>query len=199
MKTRNLMYTAVAIALVAASLGTISPVSAAGWQCASTATVQWGDTWYSIARLCGISVADLQAANPGVWMLYAGSVIYIPHGAPAPGYMYSSHYVVLRGDTLRIIANRYGISLWSLIAANPQIPDPNWIYAGMTIHIPSTSWAPYYPSLPPPASNTYIVQHGDTLRIIAARFGTTWQSIAALNPQLWNPNLIYPGQVIRIF
>lgn len=51
----------------------------------------------------------------------------------------------------------------------------------------------------PPAQNyiTYVVQPGDTLSGIAARYGTTYQTLAALN-QLSNPNLIYPGQTIRI-
>nr|WP_233516775.1 bifunctional 2',3'-cyclic-nucleotide 2'-phosphodiesterase/3'-nucleotidase [Paenibacillus curdlanolyticus] len=48
------------------------------------------------------------------------------------------------------------------------------------------------------AKNTvYIVKSGDTLSQIAAHYGTTWQKLAAYN-ELRNPNLIYPGQQIRI-
>ena len=43
----------------------------------------------------------------------------------------------------------------------------------------------------------YIVQAGDTLSAIASRYGTTWQKVAALSG-LKNPNLIYPGQKLRI-
>lgn len=39
----------------------------------------------------------------------------------------------------------------------------------------------------------YIVQYGDTLAMIAARFGTTWPVLAA-NNQISNANLIYVGQ-----
>jgi murein DD-endopeptidase MepM/ murein hydrolase activator NlpD len=46
-------------------------------------------------------------------------------------------------------------------------------------------------------SGTYVVQRGDTLAKIAARFGTTWYQLCVLNG-LWNPNLIYAGQVLRI-
>lgn len=42
-----------------------------------------------------------------------------------------------------------------------------------------------------------IVQPGDTLSGIAARVGTTWQSLAKLN-HLTDPNLIFPNQVIQI-
>lgn len=44
---------------------------------------------------------------------------------------------------------------------------------------------------------TYIVQHGDTLSLIARRYHTTVQAIAELNGIL-NPNLIYAGQRLLI-
>lgn len=43
----------------------------------------------------------------------------------------------------------------------------------------------------------YIVQSGDTLSAIAKRFGTTYQKLDQIN-QLDNPNLIYPGQKLKI-
>ena len=48
-----------------------------------------------------------------------------------------------------------------------------------------------------PAEKTCVVQPGDTLSAIARRFGTTWQALAAYN-RLPDPDLIHPGQVIRI-
>ena len=39
------------------------------------------------------------------------------------------------GDTLRIIAERYGTSVYSLQMLNPQIYNINWIYAGQTIRV----------------------------------------------------------------
>jgi LysM repeat protein len=52
----------------------------------------------------------------------------------------------------------------------------------------------------PTGTNTagsYTVVAGDTLSKIAARYGTTWQALAALNG-LTNPNLLEVGQVLRI-
>lgn len=43
----------------------------------------------------------------------------------------------------------------------------------------------------------YIVKSGDTLSAIAARYGTTWAKIAADN-KIPNPDLIYPGQKLKI-
>jgi LysM repeat protein len=47
------------------------------------------------------------------------------------------------------------------------------------------------------ATSTYTVQPGDTLSAIAAEFGTTVNALAALN-SIPNPNLIHPGQIIRL-
>lgn len=43
----------------------------------------------------------------------------------------------------------------------------------------------------------YIVKSGDTLSGIASKYGTTYQELARIN-NISNPNLIYPGQVLKI-
>jgi LysM repeat protein len=52
--------------------------------------------------------------------------------------------------------------------------------------------------LDPPAPTTYVVKSGDTLGEIATSFGTTISALTALNPNITNPNVIYPNQVITI-
>lgn len=44
----------------------------------------------------------------------------------------------------------------------------------------------------------HTVVQGDTLWGIAQSLGTTVAALLALNPQIKNPNLIYPGQQIRV-
>ena len=53
------------------------------------------------------------------------------------------------------------------------------------------------PKPQPVQDTTYIVKSGDTLSGIAAKYGTTYQVLAAYN-NISNPNLIYVGQVIKI-
>lgn len=45
-------------------------------------------------------------------------------------------YTVKKGDTLWGIAQRWGVSLQALIAANPGIKNPNLIYPGDKVVIP---------------------------------------------------------------
>ena len=49
------------------------------------------------------------------------------------------------------------------------------------------------------SSNFYTIKKGDTLGILAARFGTTVSKLQSLNPRIKNPNLIYAGEAIRIY
>lgn len=48
----------------------------------------------------------------------------------------AAYYTVKKGDTLWGIAKRCGVSLTALIAANPQIKNPNLIYPGNRVRIP---------------------------------------------------------------
>lgn len=48
-----------------------------------------------------------------------------------------------------------------------------------------------------PATGTYTVQPGDTLSGIAAKFGTTYQILSAING-IGDPNQIWPGQVLKV-
>nr|WP_277998796.1 LysM domain-containing protein [Moorella sulfitireducens] len=52
---------------------------------------------------------------------------------PCPG---GQIYVVQPGDTLFLIAQRHGIPLNTLIAANPHIADPDRIQVGQPVCIP---------------------------------------------------------------
>ena len=106
-----------------------------------------------------------------------------PKPAPAPGIKYT----VRAGDTVSGIAAKYGVPTSAI--SGFRSGNPNLIYPGEVLTIGGKPAAP--------AKRTYTVRSGDTLSAIAARFGTSWQVLAQKNG-LANPNLIFPGQVLKI-
>lgn len=153
-----------------------------------------GDSLKGLATRFATTVEALLRDNPDIKnanVIYEGQWIKVYVSAPTPppstpppstgGQL----YYVRKGDTLRNIASRMSITVDEILKANPQITNPNAIYVGQAITIPS--------SVP-----SYIVQKGDTLRIIANKFGTTVDKLLALNPNITNANVIYVGQVINV-
>lgn len=103
-------------------------------------------------------------------------------------------YTVKKGDTLSAIAKKYNTS-WQELAKLNKLKDPNLIHPGQKITITGTVNAEAKPK--PKAETTYTVKKGDTLSAIAKKYGTTYQKLAKANG-IANPNLIYPGQKIKI-
>lgn len=105
------------------------------------------------------------------------------------------YYTVKSGDTLSQIANRYGTTV-AEIANNNSIANVNLIYPGEVLKIITNS------SVSATEENCiggtiYTVKSGDTLSEIAARYGVTITCILEHNT-ITNPNLIYPGQRIKV-
>lgn len=114
-----------------------------------------------------------------------------PPPAPAP----SGAVVVQPGDSLSAIAARHGWDLGAVEAANPQLgPDFNLIYPGQLVNPPAGA-----PVAAPATSGIYTVKPGDSLSAIAANYGITWRALWGLNQdRVPNPDLIYPGEVLRV-
>lgn len=104
-------------------------------------------------------------------------------------------YVVKRGDTLSQIARRYNTTVTNLVNLN-NISNPNLIYPGQVIYISKTD-VESEQETNEMGCVVYTVKSGDNLSSIANRYGTTVQKIINCN-KISNPNLIYPGQKIRI-
>ena len=67
---------------------------------------------------------------------YASAPQPAPEPTPAPEPV-TTTYTVKKGDTLSKIAKAHKVTLKKLITANPQIKNPNLIYPGQKIIIPS--------------------------------------------------------------
>lgn len=193
--------TQVLLALIAALLmpSLVGQQRALAWStCGTSYVVEWGDTLAAVAKRCGTTVAALRLANPnlGYW-LYAGQTLWLPGAYLDNGNGYAT-YIVARGDTLKALAARYGTTMDVLASLNGII-NYDLIYQGQRLTVPSSAGAPTRSPTPMPTrAGTYVVQWGDTLRKIASRMNVDLSDLVAVNPQIWNPSLIYVGQVIYL-
>lgn len=154
----------------------------------------------SQGNVAGISPVDVNtfSGDTAAFLKYgyqSGGIAPTPAPAPAPSPQpqppapaVQNTYTVVSGDTLSGIAGKFGTTYQTLARIN-GIPDPNKIYPGQVLKLNDTN--------PDKPSGTYTVVRGDTLSAIASKFGTTYQTLAAKN-NIANPNLIYPGQVLKI-
>lgn len=114
-------------------------------------------------------------------------------------------HIVQRGEHLSLIARNYGSSVPAILAANPQITNPNLIFAGQTIFVPFGTQPPApTPVPPPPAPPTtpacrwwHTVAPGDTLFAIGRHYGVDPFNIARANG-IFNLNLIFAGSTLCI-
>ncbi|GAB5148741.1 LysM peptidoglycan-binding domain-containing protein [Enterococcus faecalis] len=113
-----------------------------------------------------------------------GDIELLPDAATVPDKQPEATHVVKYGETLSSIAYQYGTDYQTLAALN-GLANPNLIYPGQVLKVNGSA-----------TSNVYTVKYGDNLSSIAAKLGTTYQALAALNG-LANPNLIYPGQTLN--
>lgn len=158
-------------------------------------------------RFMGLSSFRTNKVGPGVRRVVLALLVaallggVMAEAALAAPSQADSDYVVKPGDTLGAIAARYGVSASTLARTN-GITNPDRIYIGQRLNIPGASGSTDSPAAPrppssAPATGTYIVQAGDTLGRIAARYGTTVSNLMRLNG-LTNPDRIWVGQRLKV-
>jgi LysM repeat protein len=157
-KQRLFSILAVMVILIATFLST-TPAYAADDGTAEYA-VKKGETLTSIAKRFGLTVEKIMLQNPHLTSpnnLYTGQVIILPAGRSEGAQLQDFHrmyawqrernggrveldehlYLVKSGDSLTRIARSYGLTLAKLLAANPQIDDPNKLMRGELVNIPN--------------------------------------------------------------
>jgi LysM repeat protein len=108
----------------------------------------------------------------------------------------SVRYIVQPWETwekMNTLASRFGVTPESLVAANP-ILNAIPLTPGMQLTIPGR------PELEFPAGTyiDYIVQPGDSIYEIARRFRLNYRNVVSQNAQIPNPDVIWPGQVLKL-
>ena len=129
-------------------------------------TVRRGDTLWDLSRRFGVSVSSLAQANNlrNADLIFAGDRLVIPEGARGGR---GATYIVRPGETVSVIARRFGISPTTVARAN-GISNADRVIAGQKLVLPG-EWAPR-----PAASRAQV---GKMLEQTAARYG-------------WSPGMI---------
>lgn len=135
-------------------------------------------------RAAGLSPDGI--VGPLTWQAlyrtYLGAESVIPPGVDAG----VTEYVVRSGDTLWLLAQRYSTTVDAIKRLNGLTSD--MLYIGQVLRLPSTTAPiPYF---------EYIVRSGDTLWLLAQRFGTTVNAIKNLNGL--GSDMLNIGQILRI-
>ncbi|MCG8413038.1 MAG: LysM peptidoglycan-binding domain-containing protein [Pseudomonadales bacterium] len=171
------------------------------------------------AQSVGISLESLRADNPAlrpaVWegnkRIPEGFPIKVREGAVVDGdllamvpadYKFAVQtpdvaYVVERGDSLSVIASRFNTTVSRLVALN-QLQSRHRIQIGQRLLLPQDNNANQLATATTvPNDGQYTVRRGDTVSLIAARYGVTEQDLLSVNG-IQDRNRIYPGQQIRL-
>ncbi|MCI8460475.1 MAG: LysM peptidoglycan-binding domain-containing protein [Bacilli bacterium] len=167
-------------------------------------TVKAGDSLYSISKNFGVTIGTLRSFNKlNSDLLSIGQKINIPNGNDNTGSSEEDYliYIVKAGDSLYSIAKKYGISVDDLKKVNNlsgnilNIGQPLKIVFkdDNIIQIGSSCYGEGYNE---PSYVTYVVRKGDSLYVIAKRYGVSVDSIKKLN-NLSNNNLSI-GQILKI-
>ena len=154
--------------------------------------VKKGDNLINIAKMFNVTVDDLISSNNlNSTSLQIGQVLTIPTGineeneTPEEIIDYVT-YQVLPGDTLYKIANIYNTTVDDIKSLNNL--TSNTLSIGQILNIPN--------EVPNPSTQTYTVQRGDSLWLIANKLNTTVDELKRVNNLV--TNILQIGQVLLI-
>ena len=174
---------------------------------AGEVVVKPGETLSEIAERYGTSVQRLMQLNNlrSPQDLWAGSRIQVPGATaarPSSGgggtrtTTVNANYTVKPGETLSELAERYGTSVQRLMELN-NLRGPQDLWAGSRIQVPVSRTA----AAPKPPVNKNATQHkvqsGETLSVIADRYGVSMQNLVALNG-ISDPNQVEVGRTLKL-
>jgi LysM repeat protein len=175
-----------------------------------THTVAKGETAYSIARLYGISVTDLYAANPkAAEGVKEGEKLTIPQNGTQTTQTksYSTQvktYTVKAKETLYTIAKENGVRVDDIIAENPDLKTKP-LLEGQILRIPvktagtATTQAATTTTV---SSKGHFIEHKvqakETLYSIGKLYNISTEAIIDFNPSLKNGGVLKEGMTLII-
>lgn len=134
-------------------------------------------------------------------VFFVGAALAVPAAAQSPC---GDQVTVVYGDTLFEIAQRCGTTVEAMVTDNELIDDPDVLEVGWVLEVPRVDPVDEIPdgrgeppTAPPGAPGVHVVERGDTLAEIAARYDVPIGTLIAAN-DIENPNLIHVGQRIAL-
>ena len=149
--------------------------------------VKKGDSLWSIASKNNTTVDNIKKLNNlSSNNLSVGQVLKLSYDAENEDIKESNIYTVKKGDSLWLIANKYGTTVDELKNANNL--KSNTLSIGQTLIIPEKKEST--------SKISYIVKKGDSLWLIANKYDTTVEKIKSTNNL--KSNTLSIGQVLVI-
>lgn len=112
------------------------------------------------------------------------------------GYPGCYAYIVQRGDSLTGIADKFLVGTNTMLALNPRLRDSTVIVTGQVIYLGLSPFVRLDPCPNAGPCSLYVVESGESLGEVAARYGLTTERVLAANPSMARPIVV--GQVIRL-
>lgn len=149
--------------------------------------VKKGDSLWSIASKNNTTVDNIKKLNNlSSNNLSIGQVLKLSYDAENGSTEESNIYTVKKGDSLWLIANKYGTTVDELSSANGL--KSNTLSIGQTLIIPEKKEST--------SEISYVVKKGDSLWLIANKYDTTVEKIKSTNNL--KSNTLSIGQVLVI-
>lgn len=171
------------------------PLQETGVEIASTNQVYYvqpGDSLYKISRKYNTTVTAIKTLNNlKSNFIYVGQQLLVPSAEEPDQEKTEVIYFVQPGDSLYLIARRFGTTVGEIVARNNL--DSYYIHVGKMLFINATS--ENLPTLPG-MEVVYYVKPGDTLYKIALKYNTTIDKIMARNDLL--THMLYVDQKLYI-
>src|SRR5690554_2614647 len=92
-------------------------------------------------------------------------------------------YLIQRGDTLSKVAAMHHTTVKELLSLNPEIKNPDLIFAGTTIKVPAKA----------ADTDTDSVSSSGVIQEIAKAYATTADKLLCIKPELINANVLGTG------
>lgn len=162
------------------------PYRPSGGTAPGTYVVKKGDSLWNIAQKYNTTVSELVSLNNlGTTVLKIGQVLKLPSSDTTNNN--GNTYIVQSGDSLWLIANKFGISVNELKSYNNL--STNLLTVGQVLKIPTSDTGNV-------EGDTYVVQSGDSLWSIAKKFNISVDELKSYNNL--STNLLTIGQVLKI-